>query len=219
MMPTPICSSSFAPLVASMDAMQRMSATPPPNDAFFHGRTGRVQRVFHAGFLSFISDSVAAPTLITATPPAKFANVPATSRDRNRSWSRRSGGGFDSRDPDFRGLAVAFNDRGVFLVHHDALARPRSSRPMLSSLMPRSSVMHFATGENCDVFEHRFAAITEAGRFHGANVDRAAELVHDEGSRALRLRLLRRMIKSGLPSLATFSRIGSRSLSELIFFS
>jgi len=41
--------------------------------AFFDGRTGRVQCVFDAGLLSFISISVAAPTLITATPPESLA--------------------------------------------------------------------------------------------------------------------------------------------------
>jgi hypothetical protein len=41
--------------------------------AFFHGRTGGVQGVFDAGLLFLHFDSVAAPTLITATPPASLA--------------------------------------------------------------------------------------------------------------------------------------------------
>jgi hypothetical protein len=52
-------------------AQQRHTAAG--DDAFFDGRAGGVQRVFDAGFLSFISISVAAPTLMTATPPASFA--------------------------------------------------------------------------------------------------------------------------------------------------
>src|SRR5207244_12436945 len=37
-----------------------------------------------------------------------------------------------------------------------------------------------AAGEDGDVFAHGFAAITEARRFDGADVEGAAELVHDE---------------------------------------
>jgi hypothetical protein len=39
--------------------------------AFFNGGTGGVQRVFDGAFFSFISISVAAPTLMTATPPER----------------------------------------------------------------------------------------------------------------------------------------------------
>jgi hypothetical protein len=38
-----------------------------------------------------------------------------------------------------------------------------------------------AAGEDRDVFEHRLAAIAEAGSLHRADVDVAAELVDDEG--------------------------------------
>jgi len=48
------------------------------DDPFFDCSAGGVQGVFDAGFLSFISLSVAAPTLMTATPPAILAR---------RSWS------------------------------------------------------------------------------------------------------------------------------------
>lgn len=47
--------------------------TTTSNHAFFYRSTGRVQGIFNACFFSFISTSVAAPTLITATPPASFA--------------------------------------------------------------------------------------------------------------------------------------------------
>src|SRR5882672_7423316 len=79
------------------------------------------------------------------------------------------------------------------------LARPRSFRSRLSSLMPRSSLMnlppvrmamssHMALRRRHrhphgrqDVFAHGLAAITEARRFDSADVQRAAELVDDEG--------------------------------------
>ncbi len=37
-----------------------------------------------------------------------------------------------------------------------------------------------AAGEDGDVFHHGFAAIAEAGGLDGANIDRAAQLVHHE---------------------------------------
>jgi hypothetical protein len=52
-------------------AQQRHAAAR--HDAFFDRRAGGVQRVVDAVAFSFISTSVAAPTLITATPPASFA--------------------------------------------------------------------------------------------------------------------------------------------------
>jgi hypothetical protein len=48
------------------------------DDALFDGRAGRVSASSTRAFFSFISVSVAAPTLITATPPASLAR---------RSWS------------------------------------------------------------------------------------------------------------------------------------
>ena len=44
------------------------------DDAFFEGGLGGVQGVFEQALRSFISVSVAAPTLIWATPPASLAS-------------------------------------------------------------------------------------------------------------------------------------------------
>ncbi len=60
------------------------------DDAFLDGRTGRVQASSTRAFFSFISTSVAAPTLITATPPASLATRLAASRGRSRRRSPRS---------------------------------------------------------------------------------------------------------------------------------
>ena len=38
---------------------------------------------------------------------------------------------------------------------------------------------HSAVRRDRDVFEHLLAAITEARRFHGGDIDRAAQLVDD----------------------------------------
>ena len=61
------------------------------------------------------------------------------------------------------------------------LAVPRSSSLMFSSLMPRSSLIRRAAGQHRDVFQHRLATIAEARRFHRADLQRAAQFVHDQG--------------------------------------
>ena len=51
-----------------------------------------------------------------------------------------------------------------------------------SSLMPRSSEIELAAGEDGDILEHGLAAIAEAGRLDGGNLEPAAQLVdHQRG--------------------------------------
>ena len=47
-----------------------------------------------------------------------------------------------------------------------------------------------ATGEHGDVLEHGLAPVTEARRLHGADLQRAAELVHNQGGQSLALDVL-----------------------------
>ena len=92
-------------------------ATPPPgHDAFFNGCFGSCRASSMRSFLSFISTSVAAPTLITATPPESLAR---------RSWKLFAveiGGcsldlAADRTNAVFNGgfLSCAVNNDGVFL--------------------------------------------------------------------------------------------------------
>ena len=71
------------------------------------------------------------------------------------------------------------------------LALPRSSSLMFSSLMPRSSVMARAAGQDRDVLEHGLAAIAEARRLDGGGLQRAAQLVDDERRQRLTFDVLR----------------------------
>ena len=64
--------------VVALELLDRIERTDQGNaaardHAFLDRRTRGVQSVFDARLLSFISTSVAAPTLITATPPASLA--------------------------------------------------------------------------------------------------------------------------------------------------
>jgi hypothetical protein len=73
-MRTPTAWSSLSALDGSIGlthAHQRDTAAR--DDAFFDRGAGGVQRVLDASLLLLHLDSVAAPTLITATPPASLA--------------------------------------------------------------------------------------------------------------------------------------------------
>jgi hypothetical protein len=88
------------------------------------------------------------------------------------------------------GLAGAFDDRGVVLVDVIFLARPRWLSSTFSSLMPRSSKIGRAAGEDGDVLEHGLAAVAEAGGLDGAHLERAAELVDHQRRQGLALDVL-----------------------------
>jgi hypothetical protein len=72
--------------------------------------------------------------------------------------------------------------------------------------------MHFAAGEDCDVFDHRFAAIAEARGLDGADVDGAAQLCSRRAWRGFAFDVFRDDRAGALPTLATFSSIGSKIL-------
>ena len=73
-MSTPVLTSPSASTLSS-DGMALISATPPPG-TMPSSTAARVARSASSTrcFFSFSSTSVAAPTLITATPPASFAS-------------------------------------------------------------------------------------------------------------------------------------------------
>ena len=69
-------------------------------------------------------------------------------------------------------------------------ARPRSFSVDLLELDAELLGDDLAAGEDGDVLQHLLAAIAEAGRLHRADVERAAELVHDERRERLALDVL-----------------------------
>ena len=81
---------------------------------------------------------------------------------------------------DLGGLAVAFNDGAILFVHDDALRTAEVFETDAFELHAEVFADELAAREDGNVFAHRFAAITEAGCFDGAHVDRAAQLVHNE---------------------------------------
>ena len=87
-------------------------------------------------------------------------------------------------------LAATFNDRGVFLVNDDGFRPAEVGQFDALELDAEIFADDLAAREDRDVFEHCLAAIAKAGSlaavaeargFHSGDVERAAELVHDEG--------------------------------------
>src|SRR6267143_665804 len=97
-----------------------------------------------------------------------------------------AGGVFDLRADllhtafDVRGLAGAFDDRGVVLVDDDLLGATEVLKLHVLELDAEVFGDGLAAGEGGDVFEHGLAAVAKARGLDGSALQRAAEFVHHE---------------------------------------
>ncbi len=170
----------------------RIRAVPPPG-TIPSSMAARVacRASSTRAFRSFISVSVAAPTLIWATPPASLAR---------RSWSFSRSYSLSvvlisRRIASVRPLIsswvplpstiVVFSPEMVTLR-----ARPRSVSWIDSSSMPEVLEDRLAAGQGGDVAEHGLAAVAVAGGLHGDDLEDPAELVDDQGRQGLALDVL-----------------------------
>ncbi len=78
-------------------------------------------------------------------------------------------------------VAGAFDDRGVVLVDADLLGPAELGELDVFELDAEFFEDGGAAGDDGDVFEHGLAAIAEAGGLDGGDLERAAELVDDQG--------------------------------------
>ena len=169
-------------------------------------------------FFSFISVSVAAPTLTTATPPASFARRSCSfSRSKSESVFSISFLIWSMRPLMALGITGAVDDRGVVLCHDDATGAAELRELRVLELEAHLLGDHLAASEDRDVLEHALAAIAEARRLDRDAGEGAAELVHDEVARASPS-TSSAMISSGLPDWMTCSSTGSMSRTEPIFW-
>ena len=98
------------------------------------------------------------------------------------------------------------------------LAWPRSSSVDVLELDAEVFADAPAAGQDGDVLEHRLAAIAEAGRLDGGDVQRAAQLVHDQRRQRFAFDILGDD-QQRLAHLGDLLEHGRRSFIELIFFS
>src|SRR6266702_6295539 len=78
-------------------------------------------------------------------------------------------------------LAGAVDDRGVLLVDHHLLGATEHVERDVLELDAEVFRDRLTTGQNCDVLEHRLAAIAEARSLDGRDLQTATETVHDQG--------------------------------------
>src|SRR5690606_16723004 len=80
-------------------------------------------------------------------------------------------------------FASAVNDRRVFLGDGYALGAAQHVKGDVLELDAEVFGNNLATGEDRDVFEHRLAAVAEAGSLDGSDLQAATQLVDDERSK------------------------------------
>ena len=142
-------------------------------------------------FFSFISVSVAAPTLTTATPPDSLAR---------RSWSfsrSKSESVFSISDLIclMRPLIASVSPAPSTIVVVSFADDDAAGAAELGELGVLELEAHLlgddlAAREDGDVLEHALAAVAEARRLDGDAGERAAQLVHDERREGLALDVL-----------------------------
>src|SRR6478735_1722164 len=91
---------------------------------------------------------------------------------------------------DLVGLAVAVDDRRVVLGRDDATGRTEVLDGDRVELAPDLLADDGAAGQDGDVTQHLLAAIAEARRLDGKDLDGATELVHDERGESLAVDVL-----------------------------
>ena len=142
-------------------------------------------------FFSLSSTSVAAPTLTTATPPASLARRSwSFSRSQSESVSSISRLICAMRPLTSSSVPAPSTMVVSSLVTTTLRAWPSRSRVTFVELEADLLGDDLAAGEDGHVGQHRLAALAEAGGLDGDRVERAADLVDDEGGQGLALDVL-----------------------------
>src|SRR5207249_693529 len=155
--------------------------TATRDDAFFDCRTRSVQRIFYPSFLLFhlgLGRSADVDDRHTAREFGEtllefFAIVIA-----GRFFNLTPDLGDATLDIDL--LAFAFDNGGVLLVDRGALGPAEVFELHVLELDAEIFRDATTTGQHRNVFQHRLATIAEAGRLDRADLQCAAQFVHDQ---------------------------------------
>ena len=189
---TPVASSPVRPRPPSSSAAACTSAAPPPgtmpsSTAARVADTASSMRCLR----SLSAVSVAAPTLMTATPPESLASR-SCSFSRSQSESVASISRLELRDARLDGVlgAAALDEGGGVLGDHGAAHPAQQVQPGLGQLEPDLRVDHRAAGGDGQVVHERLAAVTEERRLDRGDPDGLADRVDDQGGQRLALDVL-----------------------------
>jgi len=157
-------------------------SSPSGYDAFLDRSAGSVHRVFHAGllFLHFgfgcgadFDDGNATHQLRQPLLQLLAVVVARGLLDLAANFLHTAG--------DVVSLALTFDDGGVVLVDGDFLGLAEVGHLDVLQLDAEVFGDGLAAGQDRDVLQHGLATITKARSLDGSDVQRAAQLVHDEG--------------------------------------
>src|SRR5688500_4619918 len=149
--------------------------------AFFDGGTGCVQRVFDAGLLLFHFDLGGSADLDHGDTAGELGNtlLELLLVVIRRGFFSLLTDRLDAR-LDVRRLAGAVDDRAVLFLHDDLLGFAEIVDRGLLELQTDFIGDDRAAREDRDVLQHGLATIAEARGLHGADLEDATDVVHDE---------------------------------------
>src|ERR1035438_5872285 len=168
-------------LVNGFEAADQSHATAR-HDAFFDGCAGRMQRVLDTGLFLFhlglgrradVDDGHATGELGQAFLEFLAVVVRGGFLDLTADLVHAA--------LDVGALATAFDDGGVFFVHHNALGAGEVAQLNGLELDAEVFADELGAGKDGDIFAHGLAAVAESRGLDGDDVKRAAQLVDHEG--------------------------------------
>src|SRR6185369_8515349 len=153
------------------------------DNAFFHGRTGCMHRIFDTSLLLFhfglgrgsdfdhshAADQLRQPLLQLLAVVVAGGLVDLAADFLHPAF-------------DVRVLAFAFDDRGVVFVHRDLLGLAEVANLDVLQLDAQVFGDSLAAGEGGNVLQHSLAAIAEARGLYGRDLESATQLVDNQGS-------------------------------------
>src|SRR5579859_3635501 len=170
----------------------RQSHAAAGDDSFFHGCARRMHCVFHAGFL-FLHFGFGCG--------ADFDHGHATNQLRQPLLQLLAvvvagsllhlAANFFHAAFDLSVLALALDHRRVVLVDGDLLGLAQVRDLHVLQLDSQIFGDGLATGQDRDILQHRFAAIAEAWSLHSRDLQRATQLVDDQGRERFALDVFR----------------------------
>src|ERR1700733_552871 len=180
---TPLASSPESDFCSFLSALRACtSADPPP--ATMPSSTAALAAATASSTLSLRSlsaVSVAAPTLITATPPDSLAS-------RSCSFSRSQSESVDSISA--RAPPPPLDDHGVVFADHAAASRSEHVETHLAQRQPHVGVDHLTAGDDGQVLQERLATVAEERRLDRDRFQRLADRVDHQRRQRLALDIL-----------------------------
>src|SRR5574344_997199 len=158
------------------------------NNTFFHSSAGRVQGVFHAGFLFLHFDFGGSADLDHGNTASQLGHALL------QFFAVVVGSGFFALDTDllnagfdFVGLTSTVDDGGVFFADFDAGSLAQVFQSHIFQRQAHFFSDHLTASQDGDVFQHGLATVAKARSLHSHHLQDAADGVHHQGGQGFAL--------------------------------